>query len=249
MFNEVAWQTLDHYVYGLFDPAEPAIPFYIGKGWANRVFHHVLGVPVELSSDDLMSLKEKRIADIRAQGGEVIHKVLRYGMSRSEALKVEASLIDMVNHMRPGTLTNAVSGHGVAESIIPTSDLEIALNARPLNSDLPLLLIKIERKWNELLLERQNSPSEVTSADIYDAVKGDWVVGLRRARTACCVLAVARGIVRGVVVPLDWEDAGYENRKKMTGQRDAGEFLGLVGASVAHLAAVGSQNPVRYVNC
>ena len=43
--------------------------------------------------------------------------------------------------------------------------------------------------------------------------------------------------------------AGYENRKKMTGQRDAGEFLGLVGASVAHLAAVGSQNPVRYVNC
>jgi len=51
------------------------------------------------------------------------------------------------------------------------------------------------------------------------------------------------------VVPLDWEDAGYENRKKMTGQRDAGEFLGLVGASVAHLAAVGSQNPVRYVNC
>jgi uncharacterized protein len=245
MFNQSAVEALGFYVYGLFDPDEPAVPFYIGKGSGNRVFHHVQGAPVRRSPDDLMSLKHDRINQIGA--GRVVHKVLRFGLSEPEALKVEATLIDLVNHIQPGQLTNEVSGHGVAESIYTTSDLEVALNAVELETEEPILLIKIERKWSELVAGRRD-PSTLTRKELYDAVKGDWVLSVRRAQSASCVLAVARGLVRGVFVPESWEEAGYENRKRMTADRGDGGFDAFVGRSVAHLTAMGSQNPIRYVN-
>ena len=74
-------------------------------------------------------------------------------------------------------------------------------------------------------------------------------MSLRRARSASCALAVARGLVRAVVVPKDWEETGYENRKRMTGDVGAGAFGSFVEKSVARILVTGSQNPVRYVNC
>lgn len=246
MFNQSAVEALGFYVYGLFDPDEPAVPFYIGKGSGNRVFHHVHGAPVRMSPDDLMSLKHDRIDRIGA--GSVAHKILRFGMSEPEALKVEASLIDLVNHIRPGQLTNEVSGHGVAQSIYTTSELQVALNAIELVTEEPILLIKVERKWSELI-HGGRDPGSLSREEIYEAVKGDWVLSLHRARAACCALAVARGLVRAVVVADDWEEAGYENRKRMTGDGGAGSFGSFVGKSVAHLSALGTQNPIRYINC
>lgn len=248
MFNQHAIEVLGYYVYGLFDPAQPEWPFYLGKGCGNRVFNHVAGTE-KLGPDDLMSLKHERIAAINKAGAAVIHKVIRFGLSETEALKVEASLIDLVNHIKPGHLTNLVSGHGVAESILDTADLAFALNATELDSEEPLLLIKIERRWGELLDGKNRSPSSITRPEIFDAVKGDWVVSVRRAKTARCVLAVARGLVRGVFVPADWVDAGYENRKRMTGELGDDGHGDFVGKSVAHLASMGSQNPIRYLRC
>lgn len=248
MFNQHAIEVLGYYMYGLFDPAQPEWPFYLGKGCGNRIFNHVAGTE-KLGPDDLMSLKHERIAAINNAGAAVIHKVIRFGLSETEALKVEASLIDLVNHIKPGHLTNFVSGHGVAESILDTADLTFALNATELDSEEPLLLIKIERRWGELREGKNRSPSSITRAEIFEAVKGDWVVSVRRAKTARCVLAVARGLVRGVFVTADWVDAGYENRKRMTGELGDGGHGGFVGKSVAHLASVGSQNPIRYLRC
>jgi hypothetical protein len=152
-----------------------------------------------------------------------------------------------VNLMHPGTLTNRVSGQGIAEGIIDTDDLQTAVNARPLVSDLPLLVIKIERKWPEMVKARGGSTSAVTQDDVYEAVKGDWAISLERAKTVRCVLAVAGGIVRGVVVPKGWENAGYERRKRMTGRMDASEFKEFINTSVAHLTSSGNQNPIRYL--
>ena len=76
-----------------------------------------------LKPDDLLSLKHERIAAIHNAGTAVIYKVIRFGLSETEDWKVEASLIDMVNHIKPGHLTNVVSGHGVAESNLATADL------------------------------------------------------------------------------------------------------------------------------
>ena len=249
MFNQHAIEVLGYYVYGLFDPAEPAWPFYLGKGCGNRVFHHVAGTPLKQAPDELMSLKHERIAAIKSAGLDVVHKVIRFGLSETEALKVEASLIDLVNHIKPGHLTNVVSGHGVAESILTTEDLEFALNTTELESEVPLLLIKIERKWGELLDGKNRSSSSITRTEIFEAVKGDWVVSVPRAKSAKCVLAVARGLVRGVFVPADWAETNSENRKRMTGELGDGGHGDFVGKSVAHLASMGSQNPIRYLKC
>lgn len=247
MFNQHAIERLGYYVYGLFDPASPAWPFYLGKGRGNRVFDHVAGVPLTQDADELMSLKHEKIAAIKTTGTAVIHKVIRFGLSETEALKIEASLIDLINHIEPNRLTNAISGQGVAEGIYTTADLEIALNATELKVEVPVLLIKIERRWGELLARNSQSPSAITRSEIFEAVKGDWVVSLPRAKTASCVLAVARGLVRGVFVPEDWAECEYENRKRMTGERGDGGYGELVGKSVAHLASMGSQNPIRYL--
>lgn len=39
-FDEKIVKKVKHYVYALFDP-ESDFPFYIGKGFGNRVFNHV----------------------------------------------------------------------------------------------------------------------------------------------------------------------------------------------------------------
>jgi len=246
MFNQRAVEALGFYVYGLFDPGDPSIPFYIGKGRGNRVFDHVNGAAVEIEDDDLMSLKEERITQIGRQN--VVHRIFRFEMSETEALKVEASLIDLVNLMRPGQLTNLVSGHGTTQGLYLTSELELALNAARLVTEEPILLIKLERKWSELLAEGRG-PNQVTRDELFEAVRGDWVLSIRRASSASCVLAVARGIVRGVFVPLGWEDAVIRGRKRMTGDAGTGGFDAFVGKSVVHLTAAGNQNPVRYLRC
>jgi hypothetical protein len=115
--------------------------------------------------------------------------------------------------------------------------------------DLPILIIKIERRWSELLQEF-GAAANVPRARIYDATKGDWRLSRDRAKRATCVLAVSRGLVRAVFVPSDWEDAGYESRRRMTGEGgDPQQHQGFVGTSVAHIFERGSQNPVRYLRC
>lgn len=248
MFDVKAQKTLGYYVYGLFDPGTPAWPFYIGKGCGNRVFSHAKGDPVQGKDDDLLSQKSRKISKIRKSGGEVIHKIIRFSLSEEEAFKVEAALIDMVNHIKPDTLKNEISGQGVAEGFYDAKDLATSLCAQELDSDLPLLVIKIERRWSELIAEH-GSASSIPLDSIYEATKGDWKLNISRAQRAKCVLAVARGLVRAVFVPSGWRDAGNEERKVMTGQIDSTQFQVFVGTSVAHLFERGNQNPIRYLRC
>jgi len=232
-------------VYGLFDPAEPRWPFYIGKGRVNRVFDHARGVPEQSGDHADLSQKLRQINDIRSAGRSVIHKILRFGLTDDEALKIEASMIDLVNYIKPDTLTNEISGQGVAEGFYDASDLAVSLAAQPLESEYRLLVIKIERRWLGLI-EKYGSAMKVPEADIYEATKGDWKLSIARAKQADCVVSVARGLVRGIFVPTGWEDAGYEDRKRMTTTGDNSNFLSLKNKSVAHLFSRGSQNPIRY---
>lgn len=248
MFDVKAQEKLGYYVYGLFDSAEPGWPFYIGKGCGNRVFSHAGGEAIEENDDDPLSQKLQHIRDIKSSGRTVLHKIIRFGLSEDEAFKVEAALIDLVNHIKPDTLKNQISGQGIAEGFYDANDLATALCAKDLESDLPLLVIKIERRWSELVA-KHGSASSVPLSATYDATKGDWRVNIVRARRAECVLAVARGLVRAVFVPSGWSDAGYEKRKVMNGQNDSTKYQHLVGTSVAHLFERGSQNPVCYLRC
>jgi len=248
MFDSKAQEYLGYYVYALFDSANPKIPFYIGKGRGNRVFAHASGADIDLNEDEVLSPKLQLIAEIKKAGRKVEQQIIKFGLSEDEAFKVEASLIDLVNYMMPDTLKNQISGQGVAEGIYDADELATSLGAQQLQSELPLLVIKIERKWGEFI-QKYGSSSAIPPEEIYDATKGNWRLSTSRASRAVCVLSVARGLVRAVFVPTGWADAGYENRKVMKDVQSAEAYREFVGTSVAHLFQRGSQNPVRYLRC
>lgn len=249
MFDAKALEQLGSYVYALFDSAEPNWPFYIGKGSGNRVFSHAAGgLADEEVSQEPMSPKAKAIDDIKRNGRQVIQKVIRYGLSPEEALSVEGALIDVVNHIKPETLTNQISSPGAAEGIIDANDLAVALCAEPLSTDLPVLLIKIERRWTKLLTQ-YSAANAIPPNEIYDAVRGNWKVSIRRAENAQCVLAVARGLVRGAYIARAWDESGEEGRNQFEGVVASEPFKGFIGKSVVSNFVRGSQNPIRYLNC
>lgn len=250
-FDTLARERLGYYVYALFDSGKPSIPFYVGKGQGNRVFDHARGKLIQQDEDEPLSPKLELIAEIKANvhtGRHVIHKIVRFGLSEDEAFKVEAAVIDIVNYMHPDTLLNQISGQGIAEGFYNATDLALSLSADELQVDRPMLIIKIERKWTELLKE-WDSGVQVPPNEIFTAVRGHWKLNISRANQAECVLAVARGLVRGVFVPIGWKDAGFENRKEMIDVSTTYNFDHLIGKSVAHLFERGTQNPIRYLRC
>lgn len=249
MFDTKARERLGYYVYALFDSGNPRTPFYIGKGCGNRVFAHAQGDEFQMDEDEPLSAKLELIRSIKNTGRTVEHKIVRFGLSQDEALKVEAALIDLMNYVEPDSLKNEISGQGVAEGFYDAADLALALCAVPLQTDLPILIIKIERRWSELL-QQFGAGSNIPQDRIYEATQGDWRLSRDRANRAACVLSVARGLVRAVFVPNGWEEAGYESRKKMTGEQACpAQYQKFIGTSVAHIFERGSQNPIRYLRC
>ena len=84
---------LKSYVYMYIDPRNNEI-FYIGKGKNGRVYAHLR----DTSEHD----KTARIAKIRQAGQEPQIDFLRYGLSDSEAMLVEAVAIDRSEERRVG---------------------------------------------------------------------------------------------------------------------------------------------------
>jgi uncharacterized protein len=248
MFDQKTVEEIKFYVYALFDPEQPRVPFYIGKGKGNRVFSHAQGVNLDQLEETTLSLKSEKIAEILRRGNKVRHTIIQYELTEEHALRVESALIDMVNHILPETLTNLISGIGAAENFIDAGDLAAEKCAIPLEAKQPLLLIKIERNWSQLL-ERYGRISDIPPHEIYEATRAYWRIDVNRARKADLVLSVARGLVRGVFVANEWQDAP-EGKKQFVGD-DVTQSLGihLFNRSVSHLFPRGAQTPIRYLSC
>ena len=248
MFDAAAQETLGHYVYALFEPGARK-PFYIGKGKGNRVFCHAVGeISPQEAASDAVSPKLHLIHQIKARGDVVVQKICRSGLTEDEAFLVEASLIDMVNYISPDTLLNEVSGHGTADGFADAIDLASELCAKPLKSDMPLLLIKIEKKWKRLI-ENYGPAHAVPPSEIYKSVRGDWKISRTKATKAHAVLAVARGIVRAAYVDVVWSESNEPSRRKFKAVSASAPISDFVGCSVAGLFQKGEANPIRYLNC
>lgn len=115
----------------------------------------------------------------------------------------------------------------------------------------PALLIRISRLYREGMVPEA----------IYETTRGVWRVGKQRDSVEL-VLAVAKGVVRGVFIVNPWHPAAttpYKARPLKDIQVEGRwEFTGSVapdsvqskylGRSVAHYFKRGASNPVLYVN-
>jgi hypothetical protein len=239
-FSEDVCDKIGYYVYLLLDP-DSRVPFYIGKGKANRVFHHL--------KDQSSSEKCRRIRELHELGKEPILEILKYGLTESEALLVEATAIDLIGL---NNLSNVVRGHGSRHGMrASVEDIELELSSRGqrVEFDDPGLLIKISRLYNY----------SMSAIELYDSTRSCWVLSEERARKAKYAFAVYDSIIREVYEITGWLPGGstmvcYE-RGEVDGFRR--EFVGKIASSdirkkyfgkdVSAYFQRGAANPIQYV--
>jgi uncharacterized protein len=239
IFPPEVTEQLGHYVYIYIDP-DTGVPFYVGKGVGNRAFYHL--------GDTAESEKVARVKALHDQGKVPRIELLRYGLTEHEAALVEASVIDF---MGTDKLTNKVRGyHSRSYGRISAEEILATFTAQPVKIDHRVILITINRLYR----------SGMNPLELYEATRGIWKVGRRRAR-ADYAFAVFRGVVREVYRIDHWLPAGslpYQTRDdadfKGSGRW---EFQGeiaqdireiYVSNSVREYLGTSSQNPIRYVN-
>lgn len=238
MFDHLTTEKLNFYVYALINPMDNK-PFYIGKGYGNRVFNH-LKCAVEC---DFSNLKLDKIRDIIAGGREVEHLIIRHGLTEKEAFEIEASLIDFGNRFG-FEFSNAVLGHHSYGKGLMTSDEVLRMHNAPPLTELTdaVIIININKRYSR----------GISGQDIYEATKQAWVIGEKRRKTTHFALAEYTGIIIEVFEIEDWYavDTPTNKRKNRWG------FNGRIAApdirdkylnkSVAHSKKQGAANPIRY---
>ena len=234
MFSQIVIEKLGFYVYFLQDPRDDSI-FYVGKGAGNRVFQHQAGDLIDADSSDKISI----IKEIYADGLSVKHQIVRHGLSQEVAFEVEAALIDYIGMKN---LSNLQSGHYSSDFGLKSSDEIISqYEAKPLNTQLPVLLININKRYAR----------DMTVDDIYQATRMSWVIGKRKINAKYAV-STYRGLTREVFEINDWfiNEVNGKARWGFNGQI-AEEAIRheLRYRDITALFPRGAANPIKYVNC
>lgn len=200
LFSQFTIEQLKSYVYILLDPRNNKI-FYVGKGTGNRVFAHVNdAVETEYESDKL-----KLIREIRNQGLEVKHYIVRHGLDEDDAFTVESVLIDILtfaDFSAVADISNIVSGHHQWDKGLKTvQEIENMYACKPLlHADIKhnLMTININKTYDRMDSEK----------DLYEATRKYWVANINTVNKMDYVLSEYRGIVRAVFKPLAWHKEG-----------------------------------------
>jgi uncharacterized protein len=204
---EAAERLGPYYVYVLVDPTDGSV-FYVGKGSKQRLLAH--GREADLSVDEKpRSTKVRRIRAIRDAGYEPRVDVVRHGLEESQALLVEAALIDSLDG-----LTNAAEGHGAERGRKPLSEY-VALYGAPLvAADAPpVVLIRVGR-WREMaeqmepeVWRRGNGYRPgISLEEIVDSARGWWKIspGSIQRRGIRHAVAVYDGVTRVIMEIGSW---------------------------------------------
>lgn len=213
-FSSEVQLKLSYYVYRLLDPRNGQT-FYVGKGKGNRVFQHALEAKQQADAvGNGISEKLQTIKELIAEGLEPIIVIHRHGMTEAEAFLAEAVLIDAY----PG-LSNLMAGHGSDERG-PSAPKELITqySAREmvLPKDVRIMAINVRLSYLD-----QDS--------IYEAVRCAWKASKERASRADYVLAMLRGVCRGVFVPHEWLAANRDNFPNLTESQPG--RIGFIGSS------------------
>jgi len=241
-FSKDVKERLGFYVYLLLDP-ETRMPFYIGKGKGDRIFHH-------LKDQNAESEKVQKIDELRKLGKEPILEILKWGLNEEEALLVESTAIDLLGIE---ALTNSQRGHGCrhgSRTHVNELELELCDSSGDVQFHEPGILIRISKLWRY----------DMTPIEIYDSTRSCWVLSKARAEQAKHAYAVYDGKIREVYQINAWMPGGST---MVSLERDFQpdpkrlEFVGViapetvrkkyVGKDVSALFPPGAANPVQYV--
>ena len=208
---EVAERLGPCYVYVLVDPTDESA-FYVGKGSKQRLLAH--GREADLAVDASSSSgKVGRIRAIREAGYEPRMDVVRHGLEESQALLVEAALIDALEG-----LTNASEGHGAKQGRQPLSEYVARYGAPPVAADVPAVVLIRVGRWKEMepgVWRNGNGHRPgISQQELIDSTRGWWEIspttiqqlGIRHA------VAVYDGVTRLVMEIGDWTQRDDDRR-------------------------------------
>jgi len=250
---------LGFYVYRLCD-AGSGDTLYVGMGHGGRVHAHLAAAAAGGEKR-----KEATLRELLRRGQRPVERVVRWGLSESEAFTLEAALIAVIQPP-----LNSTSGHGVDDTDITVSELNARLGAAPFDvRQLPddVLFVKV-RAGRYKPYEDEDIPFDNESYEtleqrgdsaIIDRICGDWRVGLHSARRITRIAAITSGgVVRSVFdaagLAAVTSSSGSSVRYKTVRYRwssltrtDA-PYVGcrLVHGDVPDADPTKCQNPVRY---
>lgn len=253
MFSTGIIEKIGYYVYCLVDPRDDNI-FYVGKGVGNRVFEHAEGA---LSGKAKDSEKIALINAIYQAGFKPKYYILRHGIKKEEnAYEYEALAIDLLSLVRGNQqpLTNLQDGVNSSErGLMILSELKKEYDPEELKTELPVLLININREYDNIKRKLKTGEIKETAleTEIYERTRVSWVIGKRREKVKYTV-SVYRG----------WTLAAYEVEEWFP----VGKRWGFSGKILPKTSAVyqelvdkltyssdkdykAPQNPINYRNC
>lgn len=176
-------EELNNYVYGLIDNGEV---FYIGRGRGNRCFHHVTAARKRLKiiKKDGEVLDEKegkfiRIIAAEADSREINVVLYRHGMSKDQAIEVEAVLIENFLTYKDGENQNR--GYEPERGNVFAADYIYAKNA-----------MEIELDIDEIMLVPIKNSLGVNGKDIREAASYSWKLGEKNKKYRSLLLAVGK---------------------------------------------------------
>lgn len=234
MFSEAVIEKLGYYVYFLQDPRTNKV-FYVGKGNGNRVFDHMAcAIETDGVTETLATIRE-----IIESGLEPRHYILRHGLSEQTAFEIEAALIDFIGREN---LTNLQGGRYSSDfGIKTTEEISAIYEAEELSTDMPSLLININKLYRR----------EMTEEELYDATRKSWVLSNRKEKVQYAIAAYG-GLTREVYKIESWfpVEVNGKTRYGFNGciaGKDIRESIRY--KSIASYFRKGAANPIRYLNC
>jgi len=210
-------RALKHYVY-LYNDPETDEPFYVGKGVGDRVLTHQ---DAEGGCD-----KGSKLDELRARGVQPRLVVVRHGMSESEALAVEAVLIE---HIGLANLTNKVAGHGTGtRGRMSLAQIRSRYAAEKIEVfDVPAVLFRINQSFR--YTKTGEEASERDRLELYEATRGTWKIGTSKSDMHYA-MAVYDNVVQEIYEIECWQQAGtttYETRPDLNRPNpERQEFVG-----------------------
>jgi len=198
-FSALTQEKLKYYVYILKDPMDYEV-FYVGKGIGNRIFSHVN----DALETSVVTDKLEHIRAIHSRKDEVLYYIHRHGMTESEALLVEAALIDVFGLE---DLKNEVRGHHTQFGPASAQELEIRYAAQPIVIDDPVFLGFCTRYDPEL----------TSSEELFHDTSYCWKV-VPKKHPAKYAFAVHKMIIREVYEIEEWLRDPMNHRWYFTGQ-------------------------------